>query len=199
MHLTRLLLDPLDREAAALLAEPYRLHQVVMTAFQGGRAANGVLHRVEPERPGGLVPLLVQSTTAPRWRQDAGLPWVSEPEVKAVAADLEVGRVLRFRLRANPTKRDAANGKRVDLRGDETQLAWLHRKAAEHGFALLDAQAADRGAVDSRKHGLTLTHRMVDFDGHLRITDPDAFRVTLACGIGPAKAFGCGLLSVAPA
>lgn len=37
------------------------------------------------------------------------------------------------------------------------------------------------------------------FDGLLEVTDAAAFRQTLACGIGPAKAFGFGLLSIAPA
>jgi len=41
-----------------------------------------------------------------------------------------------------------------------------------------------------------MTHFTVRFDGLLRITDPDAFRATLIRGIGPAKAFGCGLMLV---
>lgn len=36
------------------------------------------------------------------------------------------------------------------------------------------------------------------FDGILAVTDPVLFRQTLARGIGPAKAFGFGLLSIAP-
>jgi len=40
--------------------------------------------------------------------------------------------------------------------------------------------------------------RSARYDGILEVTDPAAFTATLAAGIGPAKAFGCGLLSLAP-
>lgn len=53
-----------------------------------------------------------------------------------------------------------------------------------------------RKKADGRSH--ETTHLAVRFDGLLRITDANAFRETLACGIGPGKAFGFGLLSVAP-
>ena len=42
--------------------------------------------------------------------------------------------------------------------------------------------------------GITLS--TLDFEGELRVTDPDIFSPALLNGIGPAKAFGCGLLLV---
>jgi CRISPR system Cascade subunit CasE len=36
----------------------------------------------------------------------------------------------------------------------------------------------------------------LDFEGGLAVTDPERLRVVLLAGIGPAKAFGCGLLLV---
>ena len=36
----------------------------------------------------------------------------------------------------------------------------------------------------------------LDFSGELTVIDPAAFIVALSKGIGPAKAFGCGLLLV---
>ncbi|WP_369201567.1 type I-E CRISPR-associated protein Cas6/Cse3/CasE [Streptomyces sp. PU-14G] len=38
----------------------------------------------------------------------------------------------------------------------------------------------------------------VTFDGRLRITDLDVFRRTLTRGLGKAKAYGCGLMTLAP-
>ncbi|MFF0395167.1 type I-E CRISPR-associated protein Cas6/Cse3/CasE [Streptomyces sp. NPDC005248] len=38
----------------------------------------------------------------------------------------------------------------------------------------------------------------VTFDGRLEVTDPDALRSTLTQGIGKAKAYGCGLITLAP-
>ena len=40
--------------------------------------------------------------------------------------------------------------------------------------------------------------RCVRYDGVLEVTDPEKFRASLFHGIGPGKAFGFGLLSVAP-
>ncbi|WP_207954461.1 type I-E CRISPR-associated protein Cas6/Cse3/CasE [Saccharopolyspora elongata] len=36
------------------------------------------------------------------------------------------------------------------------------------------------------------------FEGHLRVTDPQLLTQHLLAGIGPAKAYGCGLLTLAP-
>ncbi|MEW6230411.1 MAG: type I-E CRISPR-associated protein Cas6/Cse3/CasE, partial [Bacillota bacterium] len=45
-------------------------------------------------------------------------------------------------------------------------------------------------------HGKKL--RSVRYDGVLRVKDPTLFKKALFGGIGPGKAFGFGLLSVAP-
>jgi len=37
----------------------------------------------------------------------------------------------------------------------------------------------------------------VTYDGLLEVTDPDALRRTLTRGLGRAKAYGCGLLTLA--
>ncbi|MFJ4828757.1 type I-E CRISPR-associated protein Cas6/Cse3/CasE [Streptomyces sp. NPDC088747] len=38
----------------------------------------------------------------------------------------------------------------------------------------------------------------VTFDGRLQVTDPQALRRTLTQGLGKAKAYGCGLMTLAP-
>jgi CRISPR system Cascade subunit CasE len=43
-----------------------------------------------------------------------------------------------------------------------------------------------------------MTFGSVLFEGRLAITDTEQFRATLAAGIGSGKAYGFGLLSVAP-
>ena len=108
-------------------------------------------------------------------------------------------------------------GKRVGLVREEDQIAWLERKGRTGGFALPYAGRAGRVvenrqplAVEVRTAGKqigrkrdhtqahTMTHLSVVFDGLLRITDAEAFRETLLRGIGSAKAYGFGLLSIAP-
>ncbi|OPF76734.1 type I-E CRISPR-associated protein Cas6/Cse3/CasE [Streptomyces antioxidans] len=56
-----------------------------------------------------------------------------------------------------------------------------------------------------RRHSFTkngkgprVTFHSVTFEGRLRVTNPAAFTTRLLEGIGPAKAYGCGLLTLAP-
>ncbi len=121
-----------------------------------------------------------------------------------------------------PTKGDdMLKGKRVALLREEEQIDWLVRKGDEReedcpgGFEILAKKIREQndeisqivhvkttpeGKQTGRKSDEKGKHRMtqltVGFDGLLRITNPDAFRETLVRGIGPAKAFGCGLMLV---
>lgn len=112
-------------------------------------------------------------------------------------------------------------GKRVGLLREEEQVEWLARKGRERekgkrgGFELLGhhiegesgeglvvprVNVTREGKVSGKRKDSVhkTTHLAVRFDGLLRITDADAFRETLARGIGPGKAFGFGLLSIVP-
>ncbi|MFH2046694.1 MAG: type I-E CRISPR-associated protein Cas6/Cse3/CasE [Pseudomonadota bacterium] len=126
---------------------------------------------------------------------------------------------------AKPSKGDVMlKGKRVALLREEEQIDWLVRKGAEReegcpgGFEILFKEVQKRGGqirqvaqvnttIEGKQTGYKkdkqevrrehrMTHLAVRFDGLLRITDFDAFRETLTRGIGPAKAFGCGLVLV---
>jgi len=121
------------------------------------------------------------------------------------------GQVLGFRLVANPTKKVTAPGQRQGKRvalldiadGDGLTPAqqWLHRKAGLGGFDLLHvlteefrlgARSAAEGAGKPQ-----LPFYGVRFDGLLRVSDPARFAESVRQGIGPAKSFGFGLLSLA--
>jgi CRISPR system Cascade subunit CasE len=108
----------------------------------------------------------------------------------------------------------AARGKRVALRGEAELFAWLARQGAAHGFRCLetafpqeDAAPAPVAAVrvlresdvEWRGNGKRGQHAGVDFEGLLEIHDAGKLADALQSGIGPAKAFGFGLLSLAPA
>lgn len=108
-------------------------------------------------------------------------------------------------------------GKRVELRGEEERMAWLARRGRNFdGFELTAArlvngevQAAEgdgprfwrsradpSGTLLSRDRRLTFGTAL--FDGELVVTDAQRLRDAWAGGIGPGKAFGCGLLSLVP-
>lgn len=189
----------------------------------------GVLFRVEsPDRLDGRVRLLVQSRERPDWSRLPGeYLRAPAPEPKRIDeryAMLVAGQELVFRLRANPTKRIGGHkadeperwrGRRVEVIDEEGQIAWLRRKGEAAGFALLVArtwpdasEATGRsdvrvsngvGKVTGQRSGRRLTFGAVIFEGRLRVTNADRFREALTSGIGSGKAFGFGLISVAPA
>ena len=61
-----------------------------------------------------------------------------------------------------------------------------------------DTSDFSRGREYFEKQGLRGLHSAVEFQGVLNVTDPAKFHETFARGIGPAKAFGFGLLVIAP-
>lgn len=225
LYLSRLTLNPLRHEVQRDLADCHAMHERILSAFpdeaeiKAAREHFGVLYRVEPSN--GATRVLVQSCQRPDWSK---LPpgYLRGPALEPKRVDelytcITTGQELVFRLRANPTRRISSRnttqnvkwrGKRVDLRREEDQLAWLRRKGEMAGFALLEVrtkpgvtdlrmvQTGDRirGCSDDQQ----LTFGMVTFDGRLIVTNAERFRCTLQLGIGPGKAFGFGLLSVAP-
>lgn len=234
MYLSRLTLDPHSHQARQDLANCQGLHRRLLSAFgptevtdPGARALLGLLYRIDESatRP---AQVLVQSRKRPDW---LALPdgylfpsggELENPACKQVSdfyAALRQGIMLRFRLRANPTRRIAAKneaekpemrGKRVELRGEEKWLTWLARKGEQHGFALrrsrqsdgvADVQTIDQGkqkgwkGQDMSLRSITLSS--VLFNGRLEVTDVEQFRQALELGIGSGKAYGFGLLSVA--
>ena len=217
MYLSRLLLNPCSRQVQSETADPYNLHRTLMQAFDSKRKDANVLHRLEVHPRNGQIMLLVQSQLEPDWLylQDNGYLLPSDPfdplpnpAVRPLNFKLKGGQILRFRLIANPTvKRD---GKRHALYKEEEQRRWLEtkgtgcteKKRPSLGFKVLELDIQKDGNQYGRIHRDKIKHKVtihtVRYDGRLRITDTTAFTTALQKGIGPAKAFGCGLLSLAP-
>ncbi|MFI1885379.1 type I-E CRISPR-associated protein Cas6/Cse3/CasE [Streptomyces jumonjinensis] len=58
--------------------------------------------------------------------------------------------------------------------------------------------ARNRHSFEKNGKGPSVTFRSATFEGCLRVTDPALFTARLLGGIGPSKAYGCGLLTLAP-
>jgi CRISPR system Cascade subunit CasE len=185
--------------------------------------AAGVLFRVDENPREDVIAVLVQSKIAPDWsflnavKDVHGQAYLlCPPESKQVDLKLALGQTLAFRLRANPTKRLGKlagddQGKRVGIYGEEEQLKWLREKIEgnEHrqlagGLHLLRVQISQKERIENpkainraeRSHDLKLL--AVQFDGVLEVVDKDKAIRTIEQGIGSAKGFGFGLLSITP-
>lgn len=216
MYLSRLMLRRRDLRVIRDLGDVGQLHRTLMRAFPdtdapNPRASFGVLHRVEDvDAPA----VLVQSLVPPDWSAlDEG--YLVDHETKDITHvfdALTVGRRLRFLLVANPSRKSAAhrdgepsprNSRRVALRTDQERHAWLASRGERHGFELDGAGPFTGVRIDRLPHSppgsSRVVVRAVRYEGRLRVVDPQRFAETVRHGLGPAKAYGCGLLSVAAA
>jgi CRISPR system Cascade subunit CasE len=228
MFLSKLVLNLRCSQARRDLVRVYELHRTLMNGYPYSRVRDrcDLLFRVEPSRTGPPV-VLVQTRDAPDWSRLPAGYLLRRADSKPLELPVAAGQRLRFRLRANPTKRVAAKderlggvmaGKRVGLADVVEQVRWLLRKAEAGGFRIpgewVDARRPETGepvqvpnfrvdvVPDGRdrngKPGHAGEFLTVRFDGLLVVTNPEAFRATVAAGIGSGKAFGFGLLSLAP-
>lgn len=138
---------------------------------------------------------------------------------------IEIGREFRFRLRANPVEatRNPSNpstaqkehlsqsrprGVRVAHRTAGQQTTWLLDRLNSWGFGAVEIDGLPAVLVIGRERvsfskreggaGRRVTVNTALFDGTLRVTDAAAARASLLNGVGPARAYGCGLITLAP-
>lgn len=201
MYLSQLKLNPRHRRARIEMADRYELHRTLLKAFPPTLPADErVLYRVETDHTTGAATVLLQSVHAPNWDAADHLHstgyLLEAPQIRPVTPAVEAGARLPFRLQANPTvKRD---GKRHALYADDALLAWIQRKGQQHGFAAdaLELRVNKMGNMHGKNGSRRMTWHVVQFDGILQVTDNDTFAAALIGGIGSAKSFGCGLISV---
>jgi CRISPR system Cascade subunit CasE len=124
---------------------------------------------------------------------------------KTYTPSFQNGQKLYFLLRVNPSVKKEIDGKRngfrVGLLKEEDQLKWLQRKAEAGGFSINSCRAIPEGIIHDergKEEAGKLRHYAVRFEGTLQVVNPDLFLAAIQSGIGPAKGFGFGLLSIAP-
>ncbi len=208
MYLSRLKLNLARRSTRELLINPYRLHQAVYRAFPDKKdgGPGRVLYRVDENRRSGAVSLVIQSEKEPDWPKADFITdcLLEAAEHKVYAPRFQAGQTLYFRVRANPSVKKQAEGKkngyRLGLLREEDQLKWLRQKAETGGFDLLTYRVLPEGVVHAETGKVVgqLGHYAVCFEGMLCVVNPELFATTVKDGIGAAKGFGFGLLSVAP-
>jgi len=219
MYMSRIRLDPsrLDpaRLSTLLGGGGYHLHQALWNLFENDPGAErDFLYRQEQIDQAPTFLLLSR-------REPADQDGCWEIETKPYQPSLQVGDRLGFSVRINPVvaRRDE-NGKQhrhdvvMDRKktlkeaGDITAQAeivqqaieeWFAARATRSGFELTDAGLLTEGYQQhrlSRGKGRPIQFSTVDCSGQLKVTDPESFLAVVLNGMGPAKAFGCGLLLI---
>ncbi len=224
-YFSRVSIDPASVNAAQLAKDvcgnAYREHQHLWRLFEADADAERdfLFRREQPAS--GFPRFYLLSGRLP---QHSNNVW--QIETKDYRPTIHAGQQLAFSLRVNPivTRRDA-QGKQcrhdvvMDLKHrtvfktlpvnerpllntlvQQAGLEWLQKCAERHGFSFVSGQVLVESYQQHRaaKKGgqKPIRYSTLDFSGLLTVTDAELFQQALTNGIGPAKAFGCGLLLV---
>lgn len=215
MYLSRIELDTSRRETIRALGSPYVMHGAIENCYHKlpDQEPSRKLWRLD--RLESKLYLLLLSVDKPDF---AGfITQFCSPDVNGESkpydrflAGVRAGQYWRFRLRANPVH-SVRTGIVPSCRGKvyahvtvQQQKQWLQKKAACCGFGFANSDAEDRSfdVVESEtlrfnRQNKYVTLGVATFEGVLRVTDSEVFTRALTNGIGRAKAFGCGLLTIA--
>lgn len=216
MYLTQFSVNVGRRAAREMLVSPERIHAAVLGCFPPGQHRTDearTLWRLD-RRSSHDIALLISSPLRPDltalneecgWA--TGAPGKTADYARFLAA-LEPGQRWAFRLAANPVHavadpaRPGARGRRVPHVTAAQQLAWLVDRAKRSGFSLGEpaeptAAVTRREKLSFKRKGRTVTISRAQFDGVMEVTDAGALRTAIQQGIGPAKGYGLGMLTLA--
>ncbi|WP_394940220.1 type I-E CRISPR-associated protein Cas6/Cse3/CasE [Psychromicrobium sp. YIM B11713] len=223
MYLTRFQINRKRPGAYKFLGSPQVMHAAVLGGFPdpSPRESGRILWRIDSWE--GKTFLYIVSPEQPDLThlvEQIGWPTTQSWETKPygeLLSRIQEGEQWAFRLTANPTRSiphrgvEQQRGKVSAHVTADQQKQWLLDKAEKSGFELLrpahpaswetDPQSvvlSDRRTLKFKRQGAEVTIATVTYDGALQVTDRDAFVNSLTWGIGRAKGYGCGLLTIAP-
>ena len=177
------------------------LHKAVMGLFpstipgdpEQRRAKNGILHRYDTPAH-GPARLLIQHSTPlrPGLATDTAL---MHTQLQPLLVNLHVGTGTRFRVVLNAVRSQTRSHRRVPITDLDDLVTWGLQRLTAAGLDMIQLVDQPRTTLGTTGKSPLWT---AQYDGHARITDPDTTRRALLNGLGRAKAYGCGLLSLAP-
>lgn len=182
--------------------------------------AEMVLHIVSPDEPD--LTHFVEQAGWPHQAARTAVGWHTQPYVPFLSR-LAMGDIWAFRLTANPVhhvrRGPGEPTKRTAHVTPRHQLRWLLQRQTTCGFRVLASATPEPERIEEKYEVVVHNRRDLSFgkpkqrrdttakpvtlvtatfDGHLTVTDPDALRHTLTRGLGKAKAYGCGLMTLSP-
>ncbi|WP_263322529.1 type I-E CRISPR-associated protein Cas6/Cse3/CasE [Endozoicomonas sp. Mp262] len=86
----------------------------------------------------------------------------------------------------------------IQIEMTNASVQWLSKRGVANGFTVMEGSVQSSGYQWHAlpKKGRNAGFSALDYEGVLAITEPEKFISALFRGIGPAKAFGCGLLLI---
>jgi CRISPR system Cascade subunit CasE len=162
----------------------YEMHRTILKGFD--EKPDTLLFRVET----GYI--LVLSSDEPNYDVD----YFGDIQTKQYSMECKKGHVFSYRMRANPTVRKMDTGKNNPIRSEEDLVKWITKKANDNGFDIREVMVNVEDPKISYKKKHKQTHHSVLFNGIGSVVDADKFNDVLIRGIGRAKSYGFGMMSV---
>lgn len=215
IYLSRVALNTKRENTISALSSPQRIHAAVESSFPPDTKKKGRnLWRID--QLGSTVYLLVLSHMKPDFLhiiEQFGWPssdqrWETK-DYKPLLERIEVGQRWQFRLRANPVhsvkSEDSEEAQKSNIRGKlyghvtvKQQEKWLSDRASKYGFRVKEDSfcVTQQEVRKFRRSNSQVTLNIATYEGILEVADTRLFKEALIQGIGRAKAYGCGLLTV---
>ena len=208
MYLSRIELCTQKIDTRRALSSPQIFHAAIESCFNSFTGEKDrKLWRLD--RLNGKLYLLILSPAPPNFTSFAAqfcAPGITG-ETRAYQSLLDrikPGQRLRFRLRANPVRsvqtERGARGKIFPHVTISQKQSWLMKKAESKGFRVEEGgfEIVETRTVRFYRQGKRnpVELSVAVFEGELTVTDPVQFTQALTQGIGRAKAYGCGLITV---
>ncbi|MFE9426466.1 type I-E CRISPR-associated protein Cas6/Cse3/CasE [Kitasatospora sp. NPDC006697] len=211
LWLSRILPDQRHGGARKDLAAAVDMHHRLMSLFPDhigdeARAALKILFRVEDSATGPQI--LLQSAQPPDAdRLPAGYGSMVTKPLGPLLDALQPDLPVRFRIAASPIRKPGRTTRELYKLSAVVPLSgaaadeWWTRQAEASGLKIttLHSVPLDAATGTRRQDSNRIKHNRTQFDGTAVITDPALLRTRITDGIGKGKAYGCGLLSIAPA
>lgn len=227
MFLTRMALNPARRETRRLIASRQRLHAAVMASTPPRDSSSSrMLWRLDEVGPSLTLYIAgPERLDLTHLVEQAGWPTTEGWETREYGpflARLTTGQRWHFRLTANPVRQLSQADGRSRFQGARTPHhaeEWLVKRQESLGFSLAenglpaveDPTRSGRDVVvsglgtwrfDKRDSGFSrrpITIMAATYEGTLVVDDAERLRASLTTGIGRARGYGCGLMTLAPA
>lgn len=115
---------------------------------------------------------------------------------------LENGQRYRFRFCGNPVhsikeKGNTGRGRVVPHMTAAQQEEWFDKKSKAAGFSTEQCSIVQRDVRKFSRKGKIVTLHTAVYEGVLKIHDVETFKTAIVSGVGRAKSYGCGLLTLA--
>lgn len=214
MYLSRVEVDISNRQKISDLTHLGAYHNWVEQSFPNEiKVKERKRHLWRLDRVQGKKFLLVLSDEQPDLGklEKYGVPGsVQSKSYDQFLSQIQTGKIMRFRLTANPVHRVVEPGQKVGKVYPhitiEQQKKWLVDRAEKHGFNLLSNNTDDYQFNITSRDRPSLCHKghrrvkisRVSYEGLLKIVNAERFKKVLINGIGKEKAYGMGLMTVIP-